>query len=105
MNPSEEETELRTVDFMGDECFAYCVMFLKNSGERIRAIYLAKKALGIDFNAARAWVDALKMDRIKTEPTEGQKKTFAEYPTHPIPEELEVRIMLKANHWPHPRRA
>lgn len=67
---------------------AYVCMFMRNSGEELRAVIIAKDIFGCSLMAARDWVRALK--RVpKMVSREAARKVHAEYPTHLNEEELE----------------
>lgn len=48
-------------DFAGKIQLAYIVIFLRNSGERIRAIWLAKQALNLSLKEAKDWVESVNL--------------------------------------------
>lgn len=47
--------------FDGMKNLAYIVIFLRNGGERLRAIWLAKSALKIEIKEASEWVDSVSL--------------------------------------------
>lgn len=49
----------KQVVFRISENTRYCLQFLRNSGERIRAIRLAMDTLNMTFNQAQEYVDGL----------------------------------------------
>jgi len=74
--------------FAGATNLAYIVIFLRNGGERLRAIWLAKSTLGISTKEATEWVDSVSLI------------------TAPVPELLpeipprKVELVKTASHWP-----
>ncbi len=46
-------------DFLSDANFKYCVAFLKNGGEYVRAIKLVTSVCGLTIIGAREWIDGL----------------------------------------------
>jgi hypothetical protein len=54
MNNIEE-----THSILANENFRYCVCFLKNSGEKIRAMRLVRDVTGLPIGAVMSWVNAL----------------------------------------------
>ncbi len=55
--------------------FAYTIIFLRNGGERTRAIWLAKTCLEISIAEARQWVDSVVLE---DEPVMGMFPTIPE---------------------------
>lgn len=86
----------------GNYTFAYCIIFLRNAGERLRAIKLTMDEYGISLPVAREWVDSVQLirDRIDMTPA---RKTLEEYPCdmRDIQDQVECRI----SHWPAPLTA
>lgn len=74
--------------FDGSRNLAYIVIFLRNGGERLRAIWLAKNTLGIEISEARDWVDTVKL---VNEPT---PEFLPELPPR------KPEIVKTADHWP-----
>jgi len=74
--------------FAGVTNLAYIVIFLRNGGERLRAIWLAKKTLGLEIKEAAAWVDSVKLI------PEPMPELLPEYPP------ADHRVGMVASHWP-----
>ena len=74
--------------FAGVTNLAYIVIFLRNGGERLRAIWLAKSMLGIEIREAKEWVDSVKLIRGP------MPELLPEYP----PQERTAPMV--ASHWP-----
>lgn len=74
--------------FAGVTNLAYIVIFLRNGGERLRAIWLAKSTLGIEIREAKEWVDSVKLIRGP------MPELLPEYP----PQERTAPMV--ASHWP-----
>lgn len=93
---------------MSAECqnlnFAYCVLFLRNAGERIRAIRLTMDVLGIGFAAARQWVDSVHIRSEKIDKS-AVRALAAENPCFMFKHELEDDYELRVSHWPEPPHA
>lgn len=77
---------------------AWCILFLRNGGERIRAIKLAMDIFQISLPQARDWVDNLKLVRTKIDMSL-QRKIQEEYPSSYNPE-ISDEVQLSASHWP-----
>jgi len=82
----ELETQLNYFD--GATNLAYIVIFLRNSGERLRAIWLAKNTLNIEIKEAAEWVDSV---RLINEPT---RDLLPETPPR------NMKPSKTASHWP-----
>ena len=57
----ERERIAKVNYFDGMKNLAYIVIFLRNGGERLRAIWLAKSALKIEIKEASEWVDSVSL--------------------------------------------
>jgi hypothetical protein len=79
--------------------FAWCIIFLKNSGERARAIMLAKDALGVSLMEASEWVNTVAINR-RVVSRESNRKLHAEYPASINKEELRDFLECEISHWP-----
>lgn len=75
--------------FAGVTNLAYIVIFLRNGGERLRAIWLTMRTLKIEMREAKEWVDSVKL-------VQGPlPELLPEWP----PVEREAPAMV-ASHWP-----
>ncbi len=84
----ERERVAKESYFDGAKNLAYIVIFLRNGGERLRAIWLAKNALKIGLEEAKEWVDSVSL---VTEPT---PDLLPEIPPR------NVEPVKTASHWP-----
>lgn len=95
--PGFEDAPRPCSALFGSFNFAYSILFLRNAGERIRAIRLAMDALGIGFKEAREWVDSVHIRSVK-EDRSAARAMFAENPCDK--EEVEDGFELRVSHWP-----
>lgn len=84
----ERERIAKVNYFDGMKNLAYIVIFLRNGGERLRAIWLAKSALKIEIKEASEWVDSVSLIN---EPT---PDLLPETPPR------KVDVVKTASHWP-----
>lgn len=87
-NDRIKELETQLTYFDGMKNLAYIVIFLRNGGERLRAIWLAKSALKIKIKEASEWVDSVSL---VNEPT---PDLLPETPPR------NVEVVKTASHWP-----
>lgn len=78
--------------------FAEIVIFLRNGGERMRAIKLAHVALGVPIREAAAWVDSVRWVRTPAPLSAEARRVREEYPTDDLPEADAVE--RGPSHWP-----
>jgi hypothetical protein len=79
---------------------AWIVVFLRNGGERLRAIWLAKNAMNITIRQAIDWVDSVKIVH-KWESREEARKQAKEFPSlHTHDEDLQDFKYYEVSHWP-----
>lgn len=83
---------------------AYIVIFLRNGGEKLRAIWLSHKALNITISEAKDWVETVKLDRVLLS-GEDVRKRYAEAPWGASDGELEDYYEYQVSHWPESIRA
>lgn len=78
---------------------AYICIFLKNSGEKFRAIVLAHDVFGCTLAEARVWLDSVRWARVKIDKSKA-RKLHKEYPCFMWPEELEDSWEYRISHFP-----
>lgn len=84
----ERERVAKLNYFDGAKNLAYIVIFLRNGGERLRAIWLTTKTLGVEIKEASEWVDSV---RLIDEPA---PELLPETPPR------NVEVVKTASHWP-----
>ena len=98
-NETVNAVGIRCSALLGQFNFAWCIMYLRNGGERIRAIMLARDALGITLTQAREWVDSVKLNR-KLVSMEAHRKMHDEYPGGISEDQLRDYLEYEVSHWP-----
>lgn len=96
---SESGGVVSSTALLGQFNFAWIIIYLRNGGERIRAIMLARDALGITLTEAREWVDSVKLNR-RLVSRESNRKLHAEYPGGISEEQLRDYLECEVSHWP-----
>jgi hypothetical protein len=81
----ERERVAKKSYFDGSNNLAYIIIFLRNGGERLRAIWLAKNTLNLSNREAADWVDSVELI---SEPREHEPRKVASH----WPESVTQRI-------------